>query len=48
MVKELYGFFGFTKISEDEDGNSVWELQTEGYEPKNHVIKVGDNSSVIN
>ena len=48
MVKELYGFFGFTKISEDEEGNSVWELQTEGYEPKNHVIKVGDNSSVIN
>ncbi len=46
MVKELYGTFGFTKLSEDKDGNSVWELQTEGYEVQNHVIKVGDNSSI--
>lgn len=48
MVRELYGSFGFEKISEDADNNTVWELSLDGYEPKNHVIKVGDNSSVIN
>ena len=46
MVRELYGSFGFTKISEDEQGNSVWELSLDGYETKNHVIEVGDNSSI--
>ena len=38
MVKELYGSFGFTKIS-DKDGNTQWELLTEGYENKTKHIK---------
>lgn len=38
MVKELYGSFGFTKIS-DKDGNTLWELLTEGYENKTKHIK---------
>ncbi len=44
MVRELYGTFGFEKISEDEKGNTVWELDISGYEPKNHVIDVRENS----
>ncbi len=43
MVKELYADFGFTKISEDEDGNTVWSLKTEGYNNKNNYIKVERN-----
>ncbi len=46
MVRELYGFFGFTKISEDENGNTVWELDVASYENRNHVIAVEDNSAV--
>lgn len=43
MVRELYGTFGFTKISEDEDGNTVWELPLEGYTNQNRYIEVTDN-----
>ncbi|MCI5656574.1 MAG: HAD-IIIC family phosphatase [Candidatus Pseudoruminococcus sp.] len=43
MVRELYGTFGFTKISEDENGNTVWELPIEGYENQNRYIEVSDN-----
>ena len=43
MVKELYSDFGFTKISEDADGNTVWELELSGYEPKNKYITVERN-----
>lgn len=39
MVKDLYSDFGFEKISEDEDGNAVFELPIEGYEKKCSVIK---------
>ncbi len=39
MVKDLYGNFGFEKIS-DENGNTVWRLETAGYENKNKVISV--------
>lgn len=39
MVKDLYGTFGFEKIS-DEDGNTVWRLNLAGYENKNTVIAV--------
>ena len=46
MVRELYGRFGFSKVSEDESGNTVWELSVEGYEPQNKVIRVEGNSSV--
>ncbi len=45
MVKDLYDKFGFTKVSEDETGNTVWELPTESYEAQNHVIRVNSNES---
>ncbi len=39
MVKDFYGLQGFTKVSEDEAGNSEWELDlTAGYEVKNQYI----------
>lgn len=40
MVKELFGDFGFDKVSEDADGNTVWSLKTDGYQNKNKAIKV--------
>lgn len=40
MVKELFGDFGFEKISEDEECNTLWELKTEGYKNKNLHIAV--------
>ena len=43
MVRELYGSFGFTKIAEDEAGNTRWALDVAGYAPKNHVIAVRGN-----
>lgn len=45
MVKELYKTFGFDKISEDEQGNTVWELNVSTYEKRNHVISVHGNES---
>ncbi len=39
MVKELFGSFGFTKVS-DVDGNTVWELETAGYKPYTKHIKI--------
>ena len=45
MVKELYAKFGFAKTSEDEAGNTVWELPLEGYEEQNHVIRVNASES---
>ncbi len=40
MVRELYGSLGFTKTESDPDGRTVWELETAGYVPQNHVIRV--------
>ncbi len=40
MVRGLFADFGFLKIQEDEAGNTKWELAVDGYENKNHVIKV--------
>lgn len=41
MVKEFYGQQGFDKISEDENGNTVWEYHIpEEYEMQNKVIVV--------
>ncbi len=41
MVKGFYKTQGFDKISEDEQGNAVWELDiSNGYENKNHYIEV--------
>lgn len=39
MVKELFGTFGFTKVS-DTDGNTVWELETAGFEPRTKHIEI--------
>lgn len=41
MVKDFYYKQGFTKTSEDENGNTVWELDiTKNYERKNKFIKM--------
>ena len=41
MVKDFYGMQGFTKVSEDSEGNTVWEFEiTDSYENKQHVIEV--------
>lgn len=43
MVKEFYAMQGFTKISEDEEGNTVWEYSvTMQYGKKNQVIIVNE------
>jgi len=39
MVKNLYSDFGFEKLSEDEQGNAVYELDISGYERKCKVIE---------
>ncbi len=39
MVKELFGSFGFEKIS-DNEGNTVWKLETDSYENKTSHIKL--------
>ena len=44
MVRNLFGDFGFDKISEDEIGNTVCELELKNYNNKNNVIKI--NSEV--
>ena len=44
MVKELFGFFGFTKIS-DEEGNTVWELPLGGYQNKTRHIAIGKDKN---
>lgn len=46
MVKEFYAMQGFTKISENEAGDTVWEfLVTENYNKKNRVIEVNGKNS---
>lgn len=41
MVKNFYELQGFSKINEDDDGNTIWSYQIEEhYKNKNHVIKV--------
>ncbi len=39
MAKELFGDFGFDKIS-DNDGDTVWKLNVNGYNNKNRYITV--------
>lgn len=41
MVRDFYGKQGFDKIEEAPDGSTVWQLELDGYEQKNHVIAVG-------
>lgn len=45
MVKELYSKFGFSKQTEDADGNTVWQLQTATYQKQNHVIRVNQTTT---
>ena len=41
MVKDFYALQGFEKISEDEEGNTVWKFDiSNGYTKKQSVIKV--------
>lgn len=41
MVKDFYDIMGFTKICEQEDGNTVWQFDIpDAYEKKNTVITV--------
>ena len=42
MVARLYEEFGFSKLSEDGDGNTVWKLTIDGYSPKNKAIIIKD------
>ena len=43
MVKNFYELQGFTKISEDADGNTEWQFViNESYENKNKVIEVDE------
>ena len=44
MVKELYGTLGFTLVSSDADGNTVWEMPVDGYKPQNKYILVNQES----
>ena len=42
MVKDFYGLQGFTKVSEDEEGNSTWKFVIDdSYQCKNKYIKLG-------
>ena len=40
MVKELYRDFGFEKVSGDEQGNTLWQLDLSGYQNKTSHIKI--------
>lgn len=44
MVREFYGLHNFEKMSEDKDGNAVWQLEVRKYENRNHVITVNQNA----
>lgn len=43
MVKELFGEFGFAKISEDDAGNTVWKQEVVGYSPKKIFIDIKES-----
>ncbi len=46
MVRELYRQFGFTLVSENEDGSTVWRLPVSGYQKQNHVIQINEEATV--
>lgn len=43
MVADLFDRFGFTKISENDNMDTVWSLSTKTYEKKNKVINISKN-----
>lgn len=45
MVKELFGGFGFSKVSEDENQNTVWTLDVNSYTPKTVHIDIKENNN---
>lgn len=46
MVSGFYADQGFSKVSEDNEGNTVWEyIITETYQKKNGVIRVNGDST---
>lgn len=47
MVSTLYEAFGFTLMEKSESGDTVWELNTDTYKNKNHVIKVNEREDVL-
>lgn len=45
MVREFYDRMGFTKVSEDDEGNTTWEFDLTGeYTDQNTHIKVNETS----
>ena len=42
MVRDFYQIQGFTKIEEDEIGNTKWQLDVESYKKQNKFINVED------
>ena len=40
MVKDFYYMQGFTKINEDSEGNTTWELDVKNYDKKNRFIRL--------
>lgn len=46
MVRELYKSFSFSPVSDNEDGSTVWRLETDGYTPQNHVIQIKEEANV--
>lgn len=46
MVAQLYGDFGFTLLNRSENGSSVWSLDLDSYEDKNHVIRVNEKETI--
>ena len=40
MVSKLYEDFGFSQVSSDSDGNTVWKLDVNGWEPKKIYIEI--------
>ena len=40
MVKNFYAMMGFGLLSEDDDGNSVWNLEVESYKERDSQIAV--------
>ena len=46
MVKSLFSDFGFEKISEDIEENTVWEMDIKNYIPKNNLITVKQTQKV--
>ncbi len=48
MVKDFYKLQGFAKVSEDGEGNTIWQYQIpDVYENKNKVIKVNETIQTV-